>query len=104
MWFQWDILLLEVGFLSIIVAPTRGSTHSSPKARDHISLMLVRWLLFRMMFASGVVKLTSGCPTWWGLTALPLHYESQCIPTPLAWFAHQWMPEYLHKVPTKDSP
>jgi hypothetical protein len=21
MWFQWDILLLEVGFLSVIVAP-----------------------------------------------------------------------------------
>ncbi|VDP20676.1 unnamed protein product [Soboliphyme baturini] len=41
------------------------------------------------MFASGVVKLTSGCPTWWQLTALHYHFESQCIPTPLAWFAHQ---------------
>jgi hypothetical protein len=60
--------------------------------------MLVRWLLFRMMFASGVVKLTSGCPTWWGLSALPLHYESQCIPTPLAWFAHRWIPDTLHQV------
>ena len=51
-----------------------------------------------MMFASGVVKLTSGCPTWWGLSALPLHYESQCIPTPLAWHAHRWMPETMHQV------
>jgi len=46
-------------------------------------------LLFRLMFASGVVKLTSMCPTWWGLTALDWHYESQCIPTPIAWYAHQ---------------
>ena len=29
------------------------------------------------MFASGVVKLTSNCPTWWGLTGLNHHYESQ---------------------------
>jgi len=64
----------------------KGSTYTRPNAHDHISMMLVRWLLFRMMFASGVVKLTSGCPTWWSLTALPLHYESQCIPTPLAWW------------------
>lgn len=48
---------------------------SSP--HDSISLWLVKWLLFRLMFASGVVKLTSGCPTWWGLTALDWHYESQ---------------------------
>ena len=58
---------------------------------------LVRWLLFRLMFASGVVKLTSECPTWWGLTALDYHYESQCIPTPLAWYAHQ-LPAWLQRL------
>ena len=60
-------------------------------------MYLVRWLLFRMMFASGVVKLTSGCPTWWGLTAMPTHYFSQCIPTPLAWYARQ-LPDWLHRL------
>ncbi|KAF4101140.1 hypothetical protein G5714_017572 [Onychostoma macrolepis] len=49
------------------------------------------------MFASGVVKLTSRCPTWWGLTALTYHYETQCIPTPLAWFAHQ-LPVWFQKL------
>ena len=44
---------------------------------DNITLWLVRWLAFRLMFASGVVKLTSGCRTWWGLTAMEWHYESQ---------------------------
>ena len=97
MWFQWDILLLEIGFLCIIVAPFYGSAYYVPRPYDHLNLMLVRWLLFRMMFASGVVKLTSQCPTWWDLTALPTHYESQCIPTPLAWFAYQ-LPEFFHKL------
>ncbi|KAM7396638.1 hypothetical protein PAMP_019670 [Pampus punctatissimus] len=49
------------------------------------------------MFASGVVKLTSRCPTWWGLTALTYHYETQCIPTSLAWFAHQ-LPVWWQKL------
>lgn len=97
LWFQWDILLLEVGFLCILVAPWRASKHYMTRPFDHINLMLVRWLLFRMMFASGVVKLTSQCPTWWNLSALPTHYESQCLPTPLAWNAFQ-LPEFMHKL------
>ena len=88
LWFQWDILLLETGFLAILASPFNAKKYWNPKPRDHICMMLVRWLLFRMMFASGVVKLQSMCPTWWGLTAMPTHYESQCIPTPLAWYAY----------------
>ena len=86
--FQWDILLLETGFLAILVSPLNSTHFRKPKPRDNICMMLVRWLLFRMMFASGVVKLQSMCPTWWGLTAMPTHYESQCLPTPLAWYAY----------------
>ncbi|XP_035011838.2 lipase maturation factor 2a [Hippoglossus stenolepis] len=89
LYFQWDNLLLETGFLCILVAPLtiiRGSR--GVREHDRVTFWLTRWLLFRLMFASGVVKLTSRCPTWWGLTALTYHYETQCIPTPLAWFAH----------------
>lgn len=103
MWFQWDILLLEAGFLSILVAPLRYRLHSRRRATaspsDSISFWLVRWLLFRLMFQSGVVKFTSGCPTWWGLSALSVHFESQCIPTSLAWYAHQ-LPIWFLKLST----
>ena len=71
----------QVGFLCIIVAPWRGKQFFMARPFDHINMMLVRWLLFRMMFASGVVKLTSQCPTWWGLTAMPTHY----VLWPLLW-------------------
>lgn len=94
LWFQWDILLLEAGFLTILLAPLRSGASGS---HDGLMMWLVRWLLFRLMFASGIVKLTSHCPTWWGLTALNYHYESQCIPTPIAWYAHQ-LPEWFQKL------
>ena len=68
------IFCFQVGFLCIVVAPWRGKQFFMARPFDHINMMLVRWLLFRMMFASGVVKLTSQCPTWWGLTAMPTHY------------------------------
>jgi hypothetical protein len=48
------------------------------------------------MFASGVVKLTSQCPTWWSLTALNYHYETQCIPMPLAWYFHH-LPSWFQR-------
>ncbi|NWH19002.1 LMF2 factor, partial [Grus americana] len=93
-----DSLLLEAGFLAVLVAPLRLLKWRSTawRAHDGITFWLVRWLLFRLMFASGVVKLTSRCPTWWGLTALTYHYETQCIPTPGAWFAHQ-LPVWFQK-------
>ncbi|XP_042191166.1 lipase maturation factor 2a [Callorhinchus milii] len=99
LFFQWDSLLLEVGFLAVLVAPLhlRKWRSAAHRHHDRVTFWLVRWLFFRLMFASGVVKLTSRCPTWWGLTALTYHYESQCIPTPGAWFAHQ-LPVWLHKL------
>jgi hypothetical protein len=60
---------------------------------------LIWWLLFRLMIGSGIVKLASGDPSWRNLTALALHYETQPLPTPLAWYA--WlMPLWFHKVTT----
>ena len=62
-------------------------------ARCHADGMAARWLLwwllFRLMFQSGVVKLASGDPTWRGLTALDFHFETQPLPLWTAWFAHQ---------------
>ncbi|KAM7243547.1 hypothetical protein CapIbe_004155 [Capra ibex] len=106
LYFQWDSLLLETGFLAVLVAPLGLPLNhkQAPQGRpggvsphEGLPFWLVRWLLFRLMFASGVVKLTSRCPAWWGLTALTYHYETQCLPTPAAWFAHH-LPVWLHKL------
>jgi len=95
LWFQWDTLLLETGFLCVILAPMLKNKKET-NAWDGINLFLIKWLLFRMMFSSGVVKLLSRCPAWWGLTALPTHYESQCLPTWMAWYAYHLPGKRLH--------
>jgi predicted DCC family thiol-disulfide oxidoreductase YuxK len=96
--FQWDILLLETGFLSIFLAPWRlwprelllwpGSTiPATASAVSRAGLFLLKFLLFKLMLMSGVVKLTSGDDCWWNLTALDYHYWSQPLPTVFGWWA-----------------
>jgi hypothetical protein len=89
--FQWDSLLLETGFLSIFLTPLsfKWFGHKTIAAPPKIILWLLRWLLFRLMFSSGVVKLASGDPAWRSLTALRYHYETQPLPTRAAWYFHQ---------------
>ncbi len=90
--FQWDILLLETGFLAIFFAPWRLRLGRDSIDPPGVSLFLLKLLLFKLMFMSGVVKLTSGDPSWWDLTALHYHYETQPLPTVLGWWAHQSAP------------
>lgn len=90
---QSDLLLLEAGAIMIILAPLHCHKKKSPV--DSIGLILIRWLLFRFMFTSGAVKLASGCPHWWNLTALYHHFETMPLPTPLSWYAFHLPTEYL---------
>ncbi len=95
--FQWDILLLETGFLAIFLAPWRlrlKRGEEPPVSR--IGLFLLKFLLFKLMLMSGVVKLTSGDDSWWNLTALDYHYWSQPLPTAFAWWANL-APEWFQK-------
>ena len=88
--YQWDALLLETGFLAIFWAPDTWRL-GSPAARSPslLILWLLRWLLFRLMFFSGWVKLQSGDPAWWNLTALEWHYETQPLPAWTSWYMDQ---------------
>jgi hypothetical protein len=81
--FQWDILLLEAGFLAIFLG-------FSP-----VIVWMFRWLLFRLLLLSGAVKLLSHDPAWRTLTALHFHYQTQPLPTPAAWYMQQ-LPEWFH--------
>jgi|AGTN01.1.fsa_nt_gi Protein of unknown function (DUF1222). len=107
--FQWDILLNETGFLALFLCSWRPFCRVWNKQaqrwklpawtvdRDSPSLFvlwLYRFLLFKLMFGSGLVKLKSEDPTWWDLTAMTYHYETQPLPTPLGYFAHH-LPHWL---------
>ncbi|MCH7828378.1 lipase maturation factor family protein [Patescibacteria group bacterium] len=82
--FQWDILLLEVGFLAILLTLSQNV------------IWLFRWLLFKFILMSGAVKLLSGDIIWRNFTALNFHYQTQPLPTPFAWYMHQ-LPEWFQK-------
>jgi hypothetical protein len=85
--FQWDALLVEAGFLAVFAS-------ASP-----VRVWLFRWLIFRLMFFSGVVKLASGDPSWRNLTALHFHYETQPLPNPVSWYMYH-LPMVFQKFST----
>lgn len=88
--FQWDALLLEMGFLALLVAPRamgRDKADTSPSTATRWLLWL---LLFKVMWSSGLVKVFSGDASWRTLTAMSYHYFTQPLPNPLSWSMH-WM-------------
>ncbi len=102
--FQSDGMLLEATWLSLFFVPWQWFEPPWPVPKNLVkqrpppkaSLWLLRFMVFRLMFASALVKIVSGDPTWRDLTALDYHFETQPIPTPLAWYAH-WLPQWLHQ-------
>ncbi|HEY7387211.1 MAG TPA: lipase maturation factor family protein, partial [Bryobacteraceae bacterium] len=55
-----------------------------------LTMWLLRWMEFRVMFGAGMIKLR-GDPCWKALTCLDTFYETQPIPNPLSWYFH-WLP------------
>jgi len=84
--FQWDYLLLETGFLAMLLP-----------GGSRLVVWLFRWLLFRLRCESGLAKLLSGDPVWRDLTALRYYFETQPLPHAGAWYAHQ-LPEGLLRI------
>lgn len=98
--FQWDVLLLEVGFLAIFFAhrkifdlPRKALAYPEPSL---IVLWFLRILLFKLMISSGCVKLLSGDVNWQNFDALHYHYWTQPLPTPLGWLAAQ-LPDWFQR-------
>jgi hypothetical protein len=85
--FGWETLLLETGFLAIFA----GGAATEP---NMVVVWLWRWLLFRVMFGAGLIKLR-GDPCWRDLTCLDYYFETQPMPNPLTWYFH-WLPSSIH--------
>jgi hypothetical protein len=87
--FGWETLLLEAGFLAVFLGPA----DTAPPA---LVLWLFRWLLFRVEFGAGLIKLR-GDRCWRDLTCLDYHHETQPLPGPFSWWFHH-LPRPLHRV------
>src|SRR3954451_3059390 len=89
--FGWETLLLEAGFLTVFLGPA----HVAPPL---LVMWLLRWLLFRLEFGAGLIKMR-GDRCWRDLTCLAYHHETQPMPNPLSWWFHRLSPR-LHRVET----
>lgn len=91
--FQWDALLLEAGLLTVFYVPWRKFLARGASGPSRWGRLLVWWLLFRLMFESGLVKLygynADGLNAWLEGTALDFHYFTQPIPAWTSWWAAQ---------------
>lgn len=93
--FQWDTLLLETGLLSIFYATVRLIPSLKKESQPSVFVRwMLYWLLFRLMYGSGFVKLASGDSTWKDLTAMNYHYFTQPIPVWTSWYVHH-MPDWF---------
>jgi hypothetical protein len=87
--FGWESMLLEAGFLAIPLATNRMVV-------PFPIIFLLRWMLFRVEFGAGLIKLR-GDPCWRNLTCLNYHHETQPLPNPLSWDFHH-LPTSFHKL------
>lgn len=119
--FQWDILLQEAGLLGILFAPWGGPLDVLKEGGAKVGKQLVReplrgwirprqidpqasrwmvfliwFLLFKLMFFSGILKVAND-DTWRNGLALTYHYETQPIPHAVAWFAHH-LPVWIQRL------
>lgn len=86
--FGWEILLLEAGFTVAFL----GSDAVPP---PFTVLLLTGWLVFRLEFGAGMIKIR-GDRSWRDLTALFYHHETQPMPNPVSRFAHL-LPKPVHR-------
>ncbi|MCX5384076.1 lipase maturation factor family protein [Streptomyces sp. NBC_00083] len=87
--FGWESLLLETGFLAVFL----GNDEVAPPV---LLMWLLRWVLFRVEFGAGLIKMR-GDACWRDLTCLYYHHETQPMPGPLSWFFHH-LPKPVHRV------
>lgn len=86
--FGWEMLLCEAGFLAAFL----GSNAQPPPTAI---IVLMWWLVFRLEFGAGMIKIRGG-REWRDLTALMYHHETQPMPGPLSRQAHL-LPRWFHR-------
>lgn len=84
--YGWEIQLTETGFLAIFLCPLWDMRPFPKHPPPFLIIVLFRWLIFRIMMGSGLIKIR-GDEIWRNGTALYYHFETQPIPGPLSrWF------------------
>jgi hypothetical protein len=94
--YGWEIMLTETGFLAIFLCPIRDMRPFPKTEPPFPIIVLFRWLIFRIMFGAGLIKLR-GDEIWRNATALYYHFETQPLPGPLSRWFH-FLPHRILKI------
>ena len=96
--FQWDALLLETLFISVLLSMAYDTQTTA------MCMWAMKALLFRLMFGSGVVKLFSRDESWnVSFTAMAFHFLTQPLPSKLGMYIHNNLPKACFRLMTQGS-
>jgi hypothetical protein len=86
--FGWESMLVEAGFFAAFIG-------AAPMVASTVPIMILRWMLFRVEFGAGMIKIRHDT-CWRDLTCLYYHHETQPMPNPLSWYFHH-LPKRIHR-------
>jgi hypothetical protein len=102
--FQWDNLLIEAGMLVALLPVALPDVRAALPLRwlarmsgGAWGVFLLRVLVFKLYFESGLAKLQSPAGDWLDGSAMSVYYETAPLPGPLAWYAHA-LPAWFHRL------
>lgn len=83
--FHSDLLLLEVGFITTLLAPLLPTSRMSQSDHDHLTFFLVKWLAFRYFVTNVLNVYLDNDEAWYNMTAIPMVAQGVQFPSRLSW-------------------
>lgn len=93
--FHSDLLLLEVGFITILLAPLIPTSKISQSDHDHLTFFLVKWLVFRYFITNVLNIYLDGDKAWYNMTAIPMVAQGVQFPSLFSWQIFNFQPETI---------
>lgn len=87
-----DHLLLEAGFLAIFFAPSQRKFGRPllEKEPSMVWIWLYRLLLFKVLFSSGIDRISENAELWRQMSFLNTHFLTQPLPSFISWHVHMF--------------
>uniref|UniRef100_A0A6G1SCM1 Lipase maturation factor n=1 Tax=Aceria tosichella TaxID=561515 RepID=A0A6G1SCM1_9ACAR len=85
MTFHSDLLLLEVGFITTLLAPLLPTSRMSQSDHDHLTFFLIKWLTFRYFVTNVLNVYLDNDEAWYEMTAIKMVAQGVQFPSRLSW-------------------
>lgn len=91
--FHSDLLLLEVGFITILMAPLLPTSKLTQADHDHMTFFLVKWLTFRFFVTNVLNVYLDNDDAWYKMTAIPMVAQGVQFPSLFSWHVFNFSSE-----------